>query len=349
MTNELNTTELSQKIAILLTQARQSVVTTVNTTMVLTYFQIGKMIVEEEQNGNQRADYGKQLIKELSKKLMVDFGKGFSERNLRQMRQFYLIYGKQSIDDQQIWQTVSAKSENNLQSLPKFPLSWSHYVRLMRISDPVERQFYEIESKHHNWSLRELNRQYDSALFTRLTLSKNKDEVLMLAKQGQQINEPKDIIKDPYVLEFLDLPVHSQYSESEVEQGLIDKLEHFLLELGNGFTFVARQKRISFDDQHFYIDLVFYNRILRCFVLIDLKIGRLKHQDIGQMQMYVNYYDREMRLDDENKTIGIILCQDKSQSVVEYTLPKDNQQIFASQYLTVLPSKETLLNLINNQ
>ena len=208
---------------------------------------------------------------------------------------------------------------------------------------------YEIESFKNNWSLRELNRQYDTALFTRLTLSKDKNEILQLSIKGQTLEKPQDAIKDPYILEFIGLPDNSNYSENELEQKLIDKLEHFLLELGNGFTFVARQNRISFDDKHFRVDLVFYNRILKCFVLIDLKIGELKHQDIGQMQMYVNYYDRQIKLEDENKTIGIILCQNKSEAVVEFTLPENNQQIFASKYLTVLPSKETLIQLINNK
>ena len=218
----------------------------------------------------------------------------------------------------------------------------------MRIDDGNERKFYEIEASKNNWSLRELQRQYDSALYTRLTLSRDKDQILHLSSKGQVIEKPKDAIKDPYVLEFLGLPEQVTYSESELEQKLIDKLEHFLLELGTGFAFVARQKRITFDEKHFKIDLIFYNRILKFFVIIDLKIGELKHQDIGQMQMYVNYYDREVRLEDENKTIGIILCQDKSEAVVEYTLPENNEQIFASKYLTVLPSKETLKKLIEN-
>lgn len=183
---------------------------------------------------------------------------------------------------------------------------------------------------------------YDSALYTRLVLSRDKDKVKELSEKGLILEKPKDAIKDPYILEFIGLPEHSEYSESQLEQEIIDKLEHFLLELGNGFTFVARQKRISFDDKHFRIDLVFYNRILKCFVLIDLKIGELKHQDLGQMQMYVNYYDREIRLEEENKTIGIVLCQNKNESVVEYTLPENNEQIFASKYKTVLPSKDEL-------
>ncbi len=218
----------------------------------------------------------------------------------------------------------------------------------MRIDDEIERKFYEIETFKNNWSLRELERQYNSALFTRLTLSKNKNEILKLAEQGQIIEKPIDAIKDPYVLEFIGLPEQNTYSENDLEQKLIDKLEHFLLELGTGFTFVARQNRISFEDKHFRIDLVFYNRILRCFVLIDLKVGELKHQDIGQMQMYVNFYDRKVKLEDESKTIGIILCQNKSEAVVEYTLPENNTQIYASKYLTVLPSKETLLKLIES-
>lgn len=321
---------LVENIVSLLKVAQSKVLQTVNHTMVITYFEIGRMIVEEEQNGKDRADYGKYLIKELSLKLSKNLGKGFSQRNLEQMRQFYFIYSSS------IPQTLSAE----------FKLSWSHYLKLMRINDINERKFYEIEAYKNNWSLRELQRQYDSALYTRLSISKNKEEIIQLATKGQIIEYPKDLIKDPYILEFLDLPEKYTYSENELEQNLIDKLEHFLLELGKGFTFVARQKRISFEEKHFKIDLVFYNRILRCFVLIDLKIGELKHQDIGQMQMYVNYFDREMREDDENKTIEIILCQDKSEAVVNYTLPENNDQIFASKYQTILPNKEELQKII---
>ena len=219
-------------------------------------------------------------------------------------------------------------------------------MKLSRISNPDERKFYEIEAVKNNWSLRELERQFDSALYTRLSLSRDKKKVLELSQKGQIIEKPQDLVKDPYILEFIGLPEQSSYSENELEEKLISKLENFLLELGNGFTFVGRQKRISFDEQHFYIDLVFYNRFLKCFVLIDLKIGKLKHQDIGQMQMYVNYYDREMKLDDENKTIGIVLCQEKNQSLVKYTLPEDNERIFASTYKTILPSKEELIKIL---
>ncbi len=338
---DISSNNLSKRISDLLSEARKRVLQRVNHTMVLTYFEIGRMIVEEEQNGKERADYGSQLLADLSLNLTNDFGKGFSVTNLKQMRQFYIVYSKQQI--------LSAKSEKGQTLSDEFKLSWSHYIKLMRIDDELERKFYEIEILKGNWSLREFDRQYNSALFARLALSKDKNEILRLAEKGQMIEKPQDAIKDPYVLEFLGLPEQNIYSENELEQKLIDKLEHFLLELGTGFTFVSRQNRISFDDKHFRIDLVFYNRILRCFVLVDLKVGELKHQDIGQMQMYVNYYDRRMKLDDENKTIGIILCQNKSEAVVEFTLPENNTQIFASKYLTVLPSKETLIKLIASE
>jgi predicted nuclease of restriction endonuclease-like (RecB) superfamily len=353
------TTHLTDKISSLLEIARSKVLVAVNQTMVLTYFEIGRMIVEDEQNGQNRAEYGKQIISEVSKNLTQKFGKGFSVENLTNMRKFYVIYSNSltlsnsknysiSHDNELITisQTLSTKSQIRQTTSDKFKLSWSHYLKLMRIQDEKERKFYEIEAYKNNWSLRELQRQYDSALYTRLSLSKNKDEVLKLSEKGHYVEKAKDLIKDSYILEFLDLPELNNYSESDLEQKLIDKLEHFLLELGTGFTFVARQNRISFEEKHFKIDLVFYNRILRCFVLVDLKIGELKHQDIGQMQMYVNYYDRNIKLEDENKTIGIILCQDKSNAVVEYTLPENNEQIFASKYLTILPSKEDLINLI---
>lgn len=342
MTN-ISQNNLSKKIFNLLSEARKRVLQTVNHTMVLTYFEIGRMIVEEEQDGKERADYGKQILKELSGLLTKEFGKGFSVDNLENMRRFYLAYVKSETLSRISKDIISDTSSRN------FNLSWSHYLKLMRIDDKDERRFYEIESYKNNWSVRELQRQFDSALYTRLALSRDKVKVKELSEKGLIFENPKDAIKDPYILEFIGLPEHTEYSESELEQELIDKLEHFLLELGNGFTFVARQKRISFDDKHFRIDLVFYNRILKCFVLIDLKIGEIKHQDLGQMQMYVNYYDRKVRLEDENKTIGIVLCKDKSESVVEYTLPENNEQIFASKYQTVLPSKEELKLLINER
>jgi predicted nuclease of restriction endonuclease-like (RecB) superfamily len=356
-----------QQVAELLQNARQQVLRTVNSTMTITYFEIGRIIVEEEQNGKDRAAYGKQLLKGLSKQLTEEFGKGFSVESLDRMRKFYQIYSissspmtklKNRIPQSLTGELKTKKSQSvteefqsqKVQSLASFfKLTWTHYIFLMRIEDEKERRFYEIESEKYNWSVRELKRQYDTALYTRLALSRDKEGILKLSEQGQIIEKPKDIIKDPYILEFLGLPELNQYSESQLEEEIINKLEHFLLELGHGFTFVARQNRITFDDKHFRIDLVFYNRILKCFVLIDLKIGELKHQDLGQMQMYVNYYDREMRLEDENKTIGIVLCQNKSESVVKYTLPENNEQIFASKYKTVLPSVEVLKELLENK
>jgi predicted nuclease of restriction endonuclease-like (RecB) superfamily len=296
-----------------------------------TYFEIGRLIVEEEQNGKSKAEYGQNLITELSLKLTTEFGKGFSTTNLKQMRTFYLTYSK--------GQTVS----------DEFRLSWSHYLMLMRIDNVEERKFYEIETAENSWSLRELQRQFDTALYERLALSRNKNEVKKLSEKGLTIEKAQDSLKDPYVLEFLGLPEETKYSETELEQKLIDKLEHFLLELGKGYTFVGRQVRFTFDDKHFRVDLVFYNRLLQCFVLIDLKIGEITHQDLGQMQMYVNYYDRFVKLDTENKTIGIILCKKKNDTLVEITLPENNEQIFASKYLTVLPSKKELKELINNK
>ncbi|MCG9792401.1 PDDEXK nuclease domain-containing protein [Flavobacterium algicola] len=356
---------LFSQVVVLLQNARQHVLRAVNSTMVYTYFEIGKMIVEEEQKGKERAEYGKQILKGLSTDLTKEFGKGFSMRNLEQIRKFYKTYSNSSslstILYNQIPQTLSAELKNQIpQSVTAefnnayfelfrsyFKLTWSHYTFLMRIDNEQERSFYEIESEKYSWSVRELKRQYDSALYTRLALSRDKEGVLKLSTEGQIIENPKDLIKDPYILEFLGLPELHRYSESDLEEEIINKLESFLLELGHGFTFVARQDRITFDDKHFRIDLVFYNRVLRCFVLIDLKIGELKHQDLGQMQMYVNYYDREKRLEGEHKTIGIVLCQNKSDLVVEYTLPENNEQIFASKYKTVLPSKEDLIKLIS--
>lgn len=317
------------EISSLLKEARKSIVSNINTTMTKTYFLIGKRIVEEEQNGNERAEYGEKLIKNLSKKLTEEFGKGFSKRNLWQMKQFYLAYSKV--------QTVSAQ----------FKLSWSHYLILMRMENIEDRNFYEIESIQNNWSLRELRRQIDSALYERLVLSRDKEKVKELAFKGQVIEKPEDVVKDPYILEFLGLEEQNNYSENKLETEIINNLEKFLLELGKGFTFVGRQVRFTFDEKHFRVDLVFYNRILKCFVLIDLKIGEVTHQDLGQMQMYVNYYDRYVRLPDENKSIGIIICREKNDTLVRLTLPEDNNQIFASKYMTVLPSKEEFKKILD--
>lgn len=336
---------LANRIEMLIAEARKQVITTVNTTMVYTYYEIGRMIVEDEQQGERRAEYGKAVLKELSMRLTLKFGKGFSVENLDRMRYFYKIYSTQ-ISSTVL--TKSLKRQDKVNELP-FTLSWSHYLKLMRISNPEERRFYEIEATNNNWSLRELERQFDSSLYERLVLSHDKDSVKALSQKGHIVETPQDLIKDPYVLEFIGLPELPRYSESELEQRLIDHLQSFLLELGKGFTFVGRQVRLTFDEQHFRVDLVFYNRLLRAFVLIDLKRGMLKHQDLGQMQMYVNYYDRFMKLEDENPTIGILLCADKSDTMVEITLPAGNKQIFASKYQTILPSKEELKRLIENQ
>ncbi len=317
-----------------------------NISMVYSYYEVGRAIIEEEQNGKQRAEYGKAILKELSKRLTESLGKGFSVENLKLMRRFYVVYSKD-----QIGQKVSTQFEN----LPvtregrKFFLSFSHYVFLMRIPNIDERHFYEIEAAHNGWGIKELERQYDSALYERLSLSRDKEGIERLSTEGQIIERPEDLLKDPYVLEFTGLPELSKYSETDLETKIIDHLQEFLLELGRGFTFVGRQVRFTFEDEHYRVDLVFFNRLLRCFVLFDLKIGRLKHQDIGQMQMYVNYYDRKVKLEDENPTIGILLCKNKNDAVVEMTLPEDNSQIFASKYLTVLPSKEELKKLMESE
>ena len=347
--NEIDTvvkSEFLKSISDVLTQARKNAKTAVNLSMVYAYFEIGRMIVEEEQQGDNRAAYGKYLLQTLSDYLTKQFGKGFSVTNLKQMRQFYLTYG-----NDQIGQKVSDLFANlpSVSTGRKFFLSWSHYLKLMRISNVDERHFYEIEAAKNDWSLSQLQRQFNSALYERLALSTNKEKVYRLALEGQSVESPKDAIKDPYVLEFLGLKELPEYSESELESRIIDNLQQFLLELGTGFAFVGRQVRFTFDEEHFLVDLVFYNRLLRCFVLFDLKIGELKHQDIGQMQMYVNYYDRKVKLADENKTIGIILCRDKNNAVVEMTLPEDNAQIFASKYETVLPKKEDLKRLLEEQ
>ena len=338
--------EFLNKVSLLIEEAKKNVKTAVNIAMVYTYFEIGRMIIEEEQNGDNRAEYGKYIIRNLSSFLTEHYGKGYSVDNLKLIRRFYIIYKTDSIGE-----TVFPQSKNYPVTITgrKFYLSWSHYLKLMRISNIEERHFYEIESVKNDWSLSELKRQYDSSLYERLALSKNKDEVILLSQKGQIIEKPADAIKDPYVLEFLQLPELPVYSETELENKIIDHLQQFLLELGKGYTFVGRQVRLTFDEEHFKVDLVFFNRILKCFVLIDLKIGELKHQDIGQMQMYVNYYDRKVKLDDENNTIGIILCKDKKQSIVEMTLPENNNQIFASKYQAVLPSKEELQHLLNEE
>lgn len=333
--------DLFQNIKELLASSRGDVYRYINTRMVYLYFEIGRLIVEYEQNGKNTSEYGKETLKYLSKRLLKEFGKGFSVRNLENMRLFFLSHRKS--------QTVSAISSTSPVLSAKnleFPLSWSHYVFLMRLDEPI-RKFYEIESEQNNWSLRELKRQFNSGLYERLSMGKERSEILKLSEEGQVVERPKDIVKDPYIFEFLGIKENIKYLEEDIESLLIDNLQEFLLELGKGFAFIARQQRISFSEQHFYIDLVFYNRLLRCFVLFDIKIGELKHQDLGQLQMYVNYYDRRMKQKGENDTIGILLCADKENSMVEMTLPEDNTQVFASKYRLFLPTKKELLEQIS--
>jgi predicted nuclease of restriction endonuclease-like (RecB) superfamily len=319
--------QLYQKIRDILHEARQSVARSINSAMVYAYFEIGKLIIENEQHGKKRAKYGQETLENLAVKLTDDFGKGFSRQNLQNMKQFYLCFKN--------CQTLSGK------------LSWSQYLLLTRVDNEQARYFYMKEAEAENWSVRELARQVDSLLFERLTLSRNKKEGKLLAEKGHIVEKPRDVIKDPYVLEFLGLPERSVYSEKELETALIDNLQSFLLELGKGFTFVARQKRITLDAEHFYIDLVFYHRLLKCFVIIDLKIGKLSHQDIGQMQMYVNYFDRTVKSPEENNTIGLILCRDKKETIARFTLPKDNRQIFATKYQLYLPSESELIQEVD--
>lgn len=346
--------------------ARQHAVRQTNQLMVLTYFHLGRLIVENEQSGHTKASYGDATIRRLSRSLTKEFGSGYSQRNLEQIRSFFLAYAHrkkhlpiaQTLSAQfrksQKTQTLSAQFDNTNNSLSKnkkstqpiFPLSWSHYVHLCRIHNTDERSFYEIEASQGNWSVRELDRQISSGLFERLSLSKNKRKVKELARKGQVLERPEDVLKNAYVLEFLGLEEKSGYTESDLETAIINKIEHFLLEMGKGFLYQGRQVRFSVDGEDFYIDLVLYNRLLRCFVLLDLKIGRLRHQDIGQMQMYVNFYDRHVKSDDELDTIGIIICKDKSDAMVEITLPKSNRTIFAKEYKLYLPSKVELKRLL---
>ncbi|WP_428657474.1 PDDEXK nuclease domain-containing protein [Runella sp.] len=314
-----------ENIRTLLRKAQETLVKQVNAVMVLTYFELGKQIVEQEQQGKDYADYGAFILSELSEKLTAEFGKGYSKRNLELIRKFYVTF-------------------KNAKSPISQSLSWTHYIHLMRIDDEKERTYYQNEAEQNNWSVRVLERQINSAAYHRLLISKGTTE--NDSRPQTDAPNPLGTLKDPYVLEFLDLKEQPNYSETQLEQAIIDRLEHFLLELGKGFTFVGRQVRFTFDEEHFRVDLVFYNRLLRCFVLIDLKIGKLKHQDLGQMQMYVNYYDRFVKTEDELPTIGIILCKDKKDAMVEITLPKDNKQIFASKYLLYLPKAEELKKLI---
>ena len=304
----------------ILENARSKAYRAINFAMVEAYWNIGRVIVEEEQKGKHKAEYGAGIIRDLSARLSREYGKGFDESNLRNIRQFYLTFPK----------CDALRHE----------LSWTHYRLLLRVEKEEPRNFYMIESISNNWSTRELERQINSLLYERLALSKNKKDVKKLSLAGQAIQKPIDIVKDPYVLEFLGLDENKKYLEKDIEQALIDKLQNFLLELGKGFSFVSRQKRITVDGDHYYIDLVFYNYLLNCFVLIDLKVGKLTHQDIGQMDFYVRYFEKEEKA--ENPPIGIILCSDKNEAMARYTLLEKNKKVFASKYKLYLPTEKQL-------
>lgn len=322
------TSELFDIIKNLIEQSKNRVYKTVNTEMINLYWNIGKMIVEK-QEGHNRAKYGDYLIESLSIQLTNEFGKGFSTRNLKRMRKLYLYYPKRT--------TMLSQ------------LTWSHYLELIKIDDESKRNFYMNECINSNWDVRELQRQRTTLLYERIANSKDESKLLELSIKGHSIYENKDIIKDPFVLEFLDIKESTNYLESDLEKNILEHLKEFLLELGKGFTFVGNQVRITIDTDHFYLDLIFYNRILNCFVIIDLKIGKVTHKDIGQMQMYVNYYDREIKQETENKTIGILLSTDKNETVVKYTLPEDNKTIFSSEFRLTIPSEKEFIDVIENE
>lgn len=350
--------ELYDRIAAILEHTRTQVARTVNTAMVHAYWLVGREIVEVEQRGEVRAEYGGQLLERLAARLTVRFGRTFGAATLRRMRSFYVAYPKGSAISvvkgvPSIRSTPSSESGGEIRSTlliefdppeTSFPpiLSWSHYLVLLRVQNPQARAFYEIEAAREAWSVRELERQISVLLFDRLAANRNPDEVRALARQGQQVSSPNDVIKDPFVLEFLDLKETPTAHERDLEQAIIDRLEDFLLEMGKGFCFVARQKRMTLEGDHFYVDLVFYNRLLRCFVLVDLKLGKLTHQDLGQIQMYVNYFDRFQRAEHEAPTIGIVLCSEKNDAMVKITLPEDNSQILAASYQLYLPTEDEL-------
>ena len=347
---------LFDKIVSLIEQARARVATAVNTAEVYTKFHIGQFIIENEQGGLERAAYGKAVLKDLSLKLTKRFGNGWSVENLTLFRKFYLTYSSHSNGETKIVNSVCEIGEvekgkpclsnstivrSAIDTTPSFRLSWSHYLVLMRIKDEKARSFYEIECTQQNWSVRQLQRQYNSSLYERLALSRNKAEVIRLATEGQTIEKSADVIKNPLSLEFLGLKPDESYSESKLEGAIISRMKDFLLEMGKGFLFEARQKRFTFEEEFFYVDLVLYNRLLQCYCLIDFKIDKLTHQDLGQMQMYVNYFDRYVKQAFEKPTIGILMCREKKDALVELTLPK-NANIYATEYQLYLPDKQLL-------
>lgn len=328
MEKEISKT-IVNSIRILIQNAQQNAVRAINQERVLLYWNIGKHIVEEEQNGKERADYGKYIIKTLAKALAKDFGTGFSVRQLELCRQFYNTFP--------------------IANAVRSQLNWTQYRLLLRIENADKRSYYIEEACKNNWSARQLERQINSQLYERLLLSSDKEKVLAIAKNEATTKKATDIIKDPMVLEFLGLKPQASYYEKDLEQALITNIQTFLLELGNGFSFIARQKRIQLEDDDFFIDLVFYNRLLRCFVLVELKTHKITHQDIGQLQMYVNYYDRVEKQEDENPTIGILLCADKNESMVKFALPENNKAILASKYQLYLPSEAEMLAQLKNK
>lgn len=356
---------LFKNIRKIVEETRDEIYRNTNIKMVTAYYHIGRLIVEYEQKGKEKASYAAYTLQNLSDQLTEIYSRGFSVDNLENMRRFYLVYAisetvsRKSIEARQGFQGKTVKKTKGSisetisrelgKNVPVFMLSFSHYVFLCRIENVAERKFYEIESSTGNWSLEELKRQYNASLYERLVLSRNKKKIKALSKEGHVITKPGDAIKDPYVLEFLGLKHQSVYSENDLEQALIDKLESFISELGKGFLFVGRQYRITVDEDHHFVDLVFYHRILRCFVLLDLKMGDLRAADIGQMQLYVGYFDENVKDPAENKTIGIVLCKNKKESIVRYTLPKGNKQIFTSKYKMYLPAKEDFKSLMEDQ
>ena len=314
--------QLLESIGLTIEQARQNAVRAINTELVKANWEIGRHIVEYEQHGQERAEYGSELLTRLSKDLRQRYGKGFGRRNILDMRRFYIAYQK--------WQTVSAK------------LSWSHYIALIGISDDTARKFYEKHALNENLSVRELERQIDSSLFERLALSKDKKAVLQLSEKGHIVSQAAEAVKDPYILDFLKIPQSYKMTEKDLEQKIIDNLQMFLLELGKGFAFVARQYRISLRNKHYSIDLVFYHRILKCFVLIDLKIRKVEHGDIGQMNLYLNYFKTEENVEGDNEPIGIILSAEKDEVLVEFATGGISNKIFVSKYQLYLPDKKQL-------
>jgi predicted nuclease of restriction endonuclease-like (RecB) superfamily len=353
---------LYERIASILDDARRQVARTVNTAMVHAYWHVGREIVEVEQAGAERAAYGEQLIERLAVRLSKRFGRGMGAGTLRRARAFHLTYPRGSCiprDSRDFsWPSVTQFTGGEIRSAaltesngPLFPplLAWSHYLTLLRVSSPDARAFYEIEAARESWSVRELERQIGALLFERLSRHKSPEQVRELALRGQQGSTAEDVLKDPFVLEFVDLRENAGHHERDLEQGIIDRLEAFLLEMGRGFCFVGRQKRLTIDGDHFYVDLVFYNRLLRCFVLVDLKLGKLTHQDLGQMQMYVNWYDQTQRAEHETRTIGIVLCSDKNDAMVKITLPEDNEQVVAARYRMYLPSEDELRNELERE